>query len=163
MKEVYLVPMTAEMYFEYYREYENDPDLYADKAQFKPFVYDPEWVKRYIQRQRDLNRLCFAVMLGEEMAGEVILKDIEPHQCATLSICMRNAAYKNRGIGTRAERLAAAHVFEALDIPVLYADAVLANARSRHVLEKVGFVETRRDGAFAHYRLDRDSWRAKSS
>lgn len=29
--EVYLVPMTAEMYHEYFKEYQNDLDLYIDK------------------------------------------------------------------------------------------------------------------------------------
>ena len=48
------------------------------------------------------------------------------------------------------------YVFNELDIPALFADAVLTNARSRHVLEKVGFTIIREDGEFAYYRIDRE-------
>ena len=155
-ESVRLRPMTAEMYHAYYREYQNDPDLYPDRGDCRPFVYDPEWVDRYIRRQAEKRRRCFAIMVGDEMAGELIIRDIEPKERATLSISMKNAAYKDRGIGTRAERLAIGVVFDEMEIPVLYADALLTNARSRHVLEKVGFVETGRDGAFAYYCLRKE-------
>ena len=152
---VTLRPMTAQMYHAYYREYRNDPDLCMDQSQFTPYVYSPDWVDRYIRRQNDLNRKCFAIMAGEEMAGEVILKNIEPHKCATLSISMKNARYKDRGYGTQAERLAVAYVFDELDIPVLYADTILSNRRSQHVLEKVGFRLLRVEGDFKYYCIER--------
>ena len=156
---VRLAPMTEAMYHAYYREYQSDPDLCPDKSRYAEFVYDPDWVDRYIRRQAEKNRLCFAVMNGEEMAGELILKDIEPHTRATLSISMKNAACKDRGFGTQAERLAIEYVFGVLDIPALYADALLTNARSRHVLEKVGFEQTGEDGTFAYYRILREKWK----
>ena len=148
---VSLRPMTAEMYHAYYKEYQNDPDLYLDKSQCTPFVYSREWVDRYIQRQIGKNRICFAIMAGEELAGELILKNIEPGKCATLGICMKNDQYKNRGIGTRAEQLAMDYVFRELDIPVLCADTLLTNTRSQHVLEKLGFRYLRREGDFKYY------------
>lgn len=153
---VTLRPMTAEMYHAYYREYQNDPDLYVDKSKCAPYLYVPEGVDRYIQRQIDLHRICFAIMLGDEMAGEIILKNVEPRKCATLSISMKNAAYKDRGIGTKAERLAVDYVFRELDIPVLYADTLLTNTRSQHVLEKVGFRYLRTEGDFKYYCIERD-------
>ena len=156
---VSLQPMTAEMYHAFYREYQNDPDLYLDKSQCAPYIYVPEGVDRYIQRQNDLHRICFAIMLGDEMAGEVIIKNIEPRKCATLSISMKNAAYKDRGIGTQAERLAIDYVFRVLDIPILYADTILTNARSQHVLEKVGFRYIRTEGDFRYYCIERDKTR----
>ena len=152
---VRLEPMTPEMYHTYFREYENAPELFADRSRFVPYVYSPEQVDRYVQRQIALGRKCFAVMHGGEMVGELIIKNIEPGKSAVLSICMKNAACKDRGFGTRAERLAIEYVFNEMDIPVLRADALLTNARSRHVLEKVGFRETGRDGTFAYYRLER--------
>ena len=148
---VFLRPMTAEMYHAYYREYENDPDLYLDKSQCKPFVYSAEWVDNYIRRQVSRNRICFAIMLGDEMAGEVILKNVEPGKSATLGICMKNDAYKNRGLGTQAERLVIDFVFHELNIPVLYADTLLTNERSQHVLEKAGFRFQRTEGEFRYY------------
>lgn len=153
--EVYLLRMTAELYQAYFREYENPPDLYADPSQWAAYVYDPAWVDRYIQRQRDPSRRAFAVMYGDDMVGEVILKDITPRTCATLSICMRNERCRDRGFGTRAERLAIQYAFGELDLPVLYADALRANARSRHVLEKVGFRPIREEGDFIFYRIER--------
>ena len=151
-----LAPMTTEMYHAYYKEYQNDPDLYLDKSQCSPFTYSPEWVDGYIQRQVRRNRKCFAIMVGAEMAGEVIIKNIEPGKCATLGICMKNDQYKNRGIGTQAERLAIDYVFRELDIPVLYADTILTNERSQRVLEKVGFRYLRTEGDFKYYQIHRD-------
>ena len=158
---VTLRPMTDEMYHAYYKEYENDPDLFLDRTQCKPFVYSPEWVNAYIRRQRERNRVCLAVMVGDEMAGEVILKNIEPGKSATLGICMKNDAWKNKGYGTQAERLAVKYVFETLNIPVLYADTILPNVRSQHVLEKVGFRYLRTEGDFKYYCIERPAGAAK--
>ena len=152
-----LCPMTAELYHAYYREYQNDPDLCLDPDKCTPYVYSPEWVDRYIRRQQELHRRCFAILHGEELVGEVVLKKIEAGKCATLSISMKNAKYKDRGFGTAAERLIAAYVFSQMEIPVLYADTLLTNTRSQHVLEKVGFRLLRTEGDFKYYALERPS------
>ena len=153
--EVRLLPMTAEVYHEYFREYQNDPDLYIDKTACTPYVYDREKVEQYIRRQTDPGRKTFAIMSGGEMVGELIIKNIEARKCATLGIAMKNANYKDRGFGTQAERLAIQYVFRELDIPVLYADSILSNERSQHVLEKVGFRLTKEDEAFKYYCIER--------
>ena len=152
---VSLRPMTAEMYHAYYKEYQNDPDLYFYKSECMPFVYSPEWVNSYIQRQISRNRKCFAIMLGDEMVGEIIIKNIVPGKSAALGICMKNAHYKDRGIGTQAELLAINYVFYELDIPLLFADSILTNTRSQHVLEKVGFRLLREEGDFKYYSIER--------
>lgn len=154
-EEVCLLPMTPEMYHEYFKEYQNDPDLYIDKDSYKTYTYDAETVDRYIQRQRDLNRKTFAIMHDGEMVGELIIKNIEDHKCATLGLAMKNANYKDRGFGTKAEMLAIDYVFNELDIPVLYADSILSNTRSQHVMEKVGFKFIKEEGNFRYYRIDR--------
>ena len=152
---VYLLPMTAEMYHEYFREYQNDFDLYADKCAYSPYTYKKEKVNRYIQRQVDLKRKPFAIMFDDEMVGEIVIKNIVEHECATLSIAMKNTKYKDRGFGTKAEQLAIQYVFNELDIPVLYADSIRSNTRSQHVLEKVGFKLIKEDRDFKYYRIDR--------
>ena len=48
--------MTAEMYHEYFKEYQNDLDLYVDKSAYVAYVYDEEKVNRYIQKQIDLKK-----------------------------------------------------------------------------------------------------------
>ena len=158
---VSLQPMTPEMHHVYYREYQNDPDLFLDRTQCKPFIYTPEWTDAYIRRQVGRKRICLAVMIGDEIAGEIILKDIVPRRSATLSICMKNDRFKGRGYGTQAERLAIAYVFHSLDIPVLYADSIIPNLRSQHVLEKVGFRPLRSKGDFKYYRIEREEQEAR--
>lgn len=152
-----LAPMTAEMYHRYLMEYENDPDLCMEGQPYVPYVYSKVQANRYIKRQIDLNRIPLAVLWGGEIVGEILIKDVKEHRCATMSITLKNARFKDRGIGTQAERLAIQYVFQDLDIPTLYADTVRTNTRSQHVLEKVGFTLIREDQDFKYYRIDRDS------
>ena len=72
-----------------------------------------------------------------------------------MGITLRNASYKDRGIGTEAEKQTVRYVFETLDIPTLFADTIRSNTRSQHVLEKVGFTFVREDAQFRYYRIDR--------
>ena len=155
-KKIYLLPMTAEMYHEYFKEYENDLDLYIDKEAYVSYSYDEDKVNQYIQRQIDLNRKNFAIMCGDEMVGELVVKNIEANKCATLGIAMKNVQYKDKGYGTKAELLAIDYVFHELDIPTIYADSILSNTRSQHVLEKVGFKLTGEDEQFKYYRIDKE-------
>ena len=154
-QEVWLKPMTAQMYHEYFREYQNDPDLYLNPGAYTAYTYDPQTVERYIRRQAFLKRRVFAIMHGGEMVGELIIKNIEPGKCATMGIAMKNTRYKDRGFGTRAEQLAVRYVFDELDIPVIYADALVTNTRSQHVLEKAGFRLLREEGDFRYYCIER--------
>ena len=155
-KMIRLTAMTPEMYHSYYREYENDPDLYLDKDKYTAYTYSKEKVDQYIQRLVDLKRIPLAIMAGDEIVGEIIIKNIEEHKCATMGLSLKNARYKDQGIGTQAERLAIQYVFRELDIPTLYADSIQPNTRSQHVLEKVGFTLTHEDKDFKYYRIDRD-------
>lgn len=155
--EITLKPMTAEMYHAFFQEYENDTDLYIDKNDFFEYIYEKSRVDAYIQRQIDLNRQPFAIMYGDEMVGELKIYDIIIGKSATLGITMKNRNYKDRGFGTRAEQLAVEYVFHQLDIPVLYADCVLTNTRSQHVLEKVGFQFLYADEQRKHYQISRNT------
>jgi len=150
-----LVPMTAEMYHLFFLEYENDPDVYLPGQEYVHYEYSEGKVEKYIQRQKDLGRIPLAILYDDEVVGEILIKNIEPHQCATMSIVLKNAQYKNHGIGTCAERLAVQYVFNDLDIPTLYADAIRTNSRSQHVLEKAGFTLIREDRDFRYYRIER--------
>ena len=153
--EVYLLPMTAKMYHQYFKEYQNDLDLYIDKNAYTSYIYETEKVSRYIQKQIDLKRKVFAIVLKDEIIGEIIIKNIEEQKCATLGIAMKNTKYKDRGFGTKAEQLAIKYVFNELDIPILYADSILSNKRSQHVLEKVGFKLIKEEGDFKYYCIQR--------
>ena len=153
--KIRLIPMTDDMYRCYFKEYENDPDLFLQGQPYFSYTYSEEKVDKYVQRQRDLKRITLAIMYDDEIAGEIIIKNIEEHKCATMGITLKNPKYKDRGIGTEAEKQAIRYVFYELDIPTLYADTVRTNTRSQHVLEKVGFVFIREDKDFKYYRIDR--------
>ena len=155
--EIRLAPMTDEMYHAYFREYENDPDVFLVGQPYASYTYSEEKAERYIQRQKDLRRIPLAILRGDEIVGEIILKNIEEHRSVTMGIALKNARYKDQGIGTRAERLAVDYVFQVLDIPTVYADTIQTNTRSQHVLEKVGFVFLREDENFKYYRIDREA------
>lgn len=155
-KEIWLQPMTAEMYHAFFKEYQNDRDLYLDQKDYRPYVYSEDTVNAYIGRQIDRKRMPFAIMCGDEIVGELKLYDIEKNKRATLGIAMKNEKYKDRGFGTQTELLAIDYVFHEMDIPVLYADSVLTNTRSQHVLEKVGFRLIGQDEERRYYRITRD-------
>lgn len=154
--EITLAPMTDEMYHCYLKEYDNDPDLYLPGQTYEHYVYSKERADRYIQRQKDLERIPLAILFGTEIVGEIVIKNIEPHKSAAFGIALKNRAYKDRGIGTRAERLLIRFAFDKLHIPTLYADTVRTNTRSQHILGKLGFTQIREDDSFIYYRLDRD-------
>ena len=155
--EIRLTPMTDEMYHRYLKDYDNDPDLYLPGQRYEHYVYSQERADRYIRRQKDLNRIPLAILSGDEIVGEIVIKHIEPHKSATFGIALKNQSYKDQGIGTQAERLLIRYVFDTLDIPTLYADTVRSNARSQHILEKLCFRFIREDENFRYYRLDRDA------
>ena len=153
---VRLVPMTAEMYRRFFREFENDRDLCREGQAYEPYLYSEDRVARYIRRQSDLHRVPLAIMLDDEIAGEILVKNIEPHRSAELSITLKNPNFKDRGIGTQALKEAVRYVMDEMDIPAVFADALKTNGRSRHVLEKTGFIMMKEDGDFVYYRIGRD-------
>ena len=156
MGDISLRTMTRELCHELFRNWENDPDIYMDMALFKPYQYDETAVNRYFDAKQDPSRVLLAVMKGSAPIGEVQLKriDRERGEC-TLSIHMQNNAYKGRGYGTRAERLALEYAFETLDMSAVNADVVAKNTRSQHVLEKVGFRFLKEENGFQYYRCKR--------
>ena len=156
INKIRLLPTSDEMYHSYFKEYDNDPDLYLPGQQYVHYEYDEEKVDRYIQRQKDLKRVPLSIMYEDEIVGEIIIKNIQPHFCATMGITLKNEKYKDCGIGSQAEKLVVDYVFNEMDIPTLYADTIKSNSRSQHVLEKVGFTFIREDENFRYYRIDRN-------
>ena len=154
MDKIYLKKMTKPMYHEFFKEYKNDIDLYYDKKEFKPYVYSEENVNKYIARQEKLKRKCFAIMLDDIIIGEVKLYNIKNNQ-TTLGITMKNDKYKNLGYGTIAEKLITKYAFKELNVNKIMARCVVTNYRSRHVLQKIGFIQTSRNKIYAYYKLEK--------
>ena len=56
--------------------------------------------------------------------------------------------YKEKGYGTAVERTVLEYGFKELGLSIIYADVVLRNTRSQHVLEKIGFEYLHEDNFF---------------
>ena len=156
MGEIVLQVMTREMCHRFFREFQLDMDLFMDETKYQPYVYDQDACNDYFDRHARLGRVHFAIMLNDQVVGELVLKNIDhTKRCCTMGISMKNDSCKNQGYGTIAERLAVRHAFETLGLDTVFADALKKNHRSQHVLEKAGFTETHEDEAFRYYRCDR--------
>ena len=158
---VRLIQMTKPLCRQYYMEFELDPILFMDTDKFKPYEFSEEKCDALVERYRNMGRTYMVIMLGDEPIGEVILKNIDWDQrCGTLSIHMKNDRFKNKGYGTQAEILMLQYGFHEMGLDTIYADALKKNLRSRHVLEKVGFQETRQDMDFVYYQCCKSTWKA---
>ena len=156
---IYLTEMTKELARQYFKDFTQDPDLFLDKSKYQPYIYNEARSDARVARYQELGRIYLAVMLDEEPIGEVILKNIEQSKkCCTLGISMRSDEFKNKGYGTESEKQTLNLAFNELGMETVFADALLGNKRSQHVLEKVGFQKTHQDDAFVYYRCDRAAW-----
>lgn len=61
----------------------------------------------------------------------------------------------NNGYGTQAEALILIYAFYELGLSTVYADTVIRNKRSQHVLEKLGFAYTHEDDMLRYYEIHR--------
>ncbi len=149
---VALQPYTLERCHAFWNEYVSDPAMWE-----MAFTYDPQWVEQYYQKKvMDKSRRFFAICHGEQTVGEIQLKYIDfEKSCGTMSIHFSCDKYKNRGFGTEAERLLVEYAFSELGLATVYADCVLRNTRSQHVLQKLGFVYTHEDDILRYYKLER--------
>lgn len=152
MDKIRLEPMTREMCHELYRRFVNDPAI----GHYYEYIYSAEKADEYYDRNINGGRLLFAVMLGNEIIGEVKLKDIdrEKRECS-MGIHLRDDSVKGKGYGTEAERQMLEYAFDELEMKAVNADAAIKNSRSRHVLENLGFRFLREDESFAYYRCER--------
>lgn len=165
---VELLPMTRELFHELFRGFQYDPALFADQALYervrnKPYSRE-ETDARWDKRISKLDTLTFAVMREGSVIGEVVLKAIDPNskQCE-LGIHLINDSVKGFGYGTEAERLAIEYAFNELGMNTVLADVIIKNTRSRHILEKLGFVRICERDGFIFYKLERRSYYADSS
>ena len=154
-----LEPMTKELAKRYFTNFEVDPMLFMDGQPYKPYVYKESAAEATVDRYAQMGRVYLAIMRNGEPIGEIILKKID-HQAkhCTLGISLQRDEFKNQGYGTVAECFALQYAFRELNMETVYADSLIKNTRSQHVLEKVGFTQTHRDDSFVYYRCDRAGW-----
>lgn len=159
--DIRLEPMTKELCRSFMQGFVVDPALFADPTKYQPYIYNESSCDAYFERYRSLGRVHFAILYGDVPIGELILKriDREAGHCE-MGISMQCDKWKNRGFGTQAERLVLAYAFETMELKTVYADSLIHNTRSQHVLEKAGFQKTHTDQKFVYYRCDKDLWSA---
>ena len=155
--QIYLQPIELSLLNEYYKDFEMDPDIYMDMSLFHEYQYSAEKVEAYynkLKSQKD--RVDFLIMLNEKPIGEISLKHIDnsARRCE-ISVHLQNDRVKNKGYGSQAERLIIEYAFNKIGIKEILANCVLKNTRSQHILEKVGFKETGKDGTFIYYKFTR--------
>lgn len=159
MTNIRLCKMTKELCRAYHQDFAFDPDIFMDMTHFSTYHYSQQHADAHWQRQHDLRREHLAILLNDTVIGEIVLKNIDQEKkCCTLGIHLVNDSVKNKGFGTRAEILALQYAFNQLEMNTVFADAILKNTRSQHVLTKVGFEETHADDSFRYYRCDKASW-----
>lgn len=154
--DIKLQKITLEGMNELDRNFQRDPATFADMSLFSEYHYSPEETRKRFERYSAPDRRHFLILLDGRPAGETGIKHIDwEKREGELSIHLQNDAVKNRGIGTKAERLLLAYAFEELGLNAVTARAIEKNTRSQRVLEKVGFVFVRQENGFLHYRCSR--------
>ena len=158
---VELLPMTRERMHEMYRDFSLDSSIFADMElyeQKKYYVYDPQKVDAlFDMRSNEEGSTAFAIMLDGAVIGEVGLRhfDADTKEC-DLSIPLQTDQVKEKGYGTQAERLAIEYAFDVLGAESVFAESLVKNTRSQHILEKLGFRYMCEEDGFKQYRLKRD-------
>ena len=153
---VELQKMTNQLCHALYRNWENDECIYMDMSKYKTYVYNEEFVNEYFNSRQVPSRIMFVIMLGNIPIGELQLKqiDFDNRECV-ISIHMQNNAVKGKGYGSEAIKMAVKYAFEILGMTVVKADVVIKNARSQHVMKKVGFQFINEVGESRYYRINR--------
>lgn len=152
--------MTRERFRELFRGFQYDPCMFTDMELYekcRALPYDEEAVdRRFDKRNADSAAMTFAVMLEGRVIGEVVLKHIDrENKTCELGIHLKDDSVKGQGYGTEAERLAIEYAFSTLRMDTVYADHIIKNERSRHILQKLGFEFIEEKDGFRKYRLDR--------
>ena len=155
-----IAPMTREQMHEMYQGFTMDPNIFDDMELFeahKDYVYDPQKVDAlFDMRSAEEGSIAFAVLLDDKVIGEVGLRhaNAETKECE-LSVHLQNDSVKNKGYGTQAEILAINYAFQELGMEHIFAESLVKNTGSQHILEKLGFQYTGEADGFKQYYLEK--------
>lgn len=64
MHEIILEPMTEDLAKRLFQEFENDPAVYQNLSDFKPYLYNEQYVKDYVEKQKRLGRSIWQLCDG---------------------------------------------------------------------------------------------------
>ncbi len=149
-KLITLKPFTREECHNFYKGYIADRQMTDDA-----FVYDLKKIDDYYSRKTSQkNRIIFSIFREKNVIGEIQLKYINTKNAhATMSIILKDDSVKNKGYGTEAEKLIVKYAFEKLNLKKIYADTTTRNARSIHILKKIGFEHIKDENKMCYFVL----------
>ena len=156
---LYLAKMTRSLMHEFFKSFANDPDTFDDSTQTTAYQYNEEKVNALYDKHVAQGKMHFAIMLDDQIIGDIYLKhlDIATKSC-DIGIHIVNDQYKGKGYGTQAERILLNFVFKKLKMKTVYADVLIKNTRSAHVLKKVGFIEIGRNDIMIRFAHQNSRW-----
>ncbi len=153
-KSIELVPMTRELYHEFYRGYRTDLPPKGLRYNYHPYVYNEETEEEYYRLSVALERIMFAVIIDGSPVGEVILQSVNyDRKDCKIRCTMQSKEYKNRGYGKEAIKLALNYAKNTLNLTKVIAHVESDNTHARHVLEKIGFKRTENTGSNMIYEI----------
>lgn len=153
--KVTLRSCTNEYWHEFYKNYVIDPMMDST-----PYVYDYDRIeKAYYTKTTDATRLYFVIIHQTNVIGQIYLKHIDNiKKSVEFGIALVNDSVKGKGYGTEAINLLINYTFNTLNMDKIFADSVLRNTKSQHILEKIGFIYTHEDSVFKYYILEKNQW-----
>ena len=121
----------------------NDPEIIAATSD-DPNPLTPEQFRKLIDRDRlcDTARMFGIRTSGGEPIGVIVLRGIDPnHRGADLHLTVGEEAFRGRGYGAEAIRLAVAFAFERLGLHKVLSTPFASNLPMIGCLKKCGFEE----------------------
>lgn len=156
---LYLVKMTRSLMHEFYKSFSYDPETIADTKQTPVYKYNKEVVNKHYDKHTAQGKIHFAIMLDDKIIGDIYLKHLDPElESCDIGVHIVNDQYKGKGYGTQAEKILLSYIFNKLKMKTVYAETLIKNERSAHVLKKVGFIEVSRNDNMIRFTCQKCQW-----
>ena len=122
----------------YFKSFAYDPFMFQENENTPTYIYDQADVDQLYSKHLSQGKLHFAIPYDRQIVGDIYLKDIDlAAQTCEMGIHIVNDNYKGKGYGTKAEQVLLHHVFTKLNMKTIYAEALIKNKRSIHVLKRL--------------------------
>lgn len=107
----------------------------------EPFVADDEFRQWYASRPQQSDRLDLAIVDRQsgELAGEIILNEVDAEQRSANLRILLGPTWQDRGLGTEAVRLLTAYALAEVGLREVTLGVLATNPRAHRVYEKVGY------------------------
>lgn len=161
---IFLEEESPELCHAFFRQLRQEAPPTADGRERRPYRYSAAKVNAdYARRLLQRDRRGYAILRGDKVIGQAELTHIDPEgKSCECTICLVNDGVKNRGFGTRAERLLLRRAFGELGMETVRATVQAGCSRSEHVLQLLGFRYVSEDEQFRQFVIDKERFAAFS-